>query len=126
MENLKKHVTKINVEMSGDTKRYLVSAKQGDKNTRHVIATLLNDGALYEIPEEARVIANIEKPDGKHVYNDCDFSGAVVTLVLTNQILAVAGTAFCDIEVRSPDNEQVITSASFTIEIEKHREMRMQ
>ena len=119
MENLKKHVTKINVEMSGDTKRYLVSAKQGDKSTRHVIATLLNDGALYEIPEEARVIANIEKPDGKHVYNDCDFSGAVVTLVLTNQILAVAGTAFCDIEVRSPDNEQVITSASFTIEIEK-------
>ena len=96
MENLKKHVTKINVEMSGDTKRYLVSAKQGDKSTRHVIATLLNDGALYEIPEEARVIANIEKPDGKHVYNDCDFSGAVVTLVLTNQILSVAGTAFCD------------------------------
>lgn len=119
MENLKKHVTKINVEMSGDTKRYLVSAKQGDKSTRHVIATLLNDGALYEIPKEARVIANIEKPDGKHVYNDCEFSGAVVTLVLTNQILAVAGTAFCDIEVRTPDNEQVITSASFTIEIEK-------
>lgn len=119
MENLKKHVTKINVEMSGDTKRYLVSAKQGDKSTRHVIATLLNDGALYEIPEEARVIANIEKPDGKHVYNDCEFSGAIVTLVLTNQILAVAGTAFCDIEVRTPDNEQVITSASFTIEIEK-------
>ena len=119
MENLKKHVTKINVEMSGDTKRYLVSAKQGDKSTRHVIATLLNDGALYEIPEEARVIANIEKPDGKHVYNDCEFSGAIVTLVLTNQILAVAGTALCDIEVRTPDNEQVITSASFTIEIEK-------
>lgn len=119
MENLKKHVTKINVEMSGDTKRYLVSAKQGDKSTRHVIATLLNDGALYEIPKEARVIANIEKPDGKHVYNDCEFSGAVVTLVLTNQILAVAGTAFCDIEVRTQDNEQVITSASFTIEIEK-------
>ena len=42
-----------------------------------------------------------------------------MTVELTNQALAAAGTAYCDIEIRTSDNSQIITSASFTIEIEK-------
>lgn len=34
MAALTKLTTNINLEMSGDTKRYLVSAKQGDKGRR--------------------------------------------------------------------------------------------
>ncbi|MFR5084304.1 MAG: BppU family phage baseplate upper protein [Anaerobutyricum hallii] len=37
---------------------------------------------------------------------------------MTNQALAASGTAYCDIEIRTSDDSQVITSASFTIEIE--------
>lgn len=119
MAELERLTTRINIEMTGDTKRYLVSAKQGDKATRYVIAKLLNDGKAYTIPSGARVVFNAQKPDGKHVYNTCTYSGSEVTVELTNQTLAAAGTAYCDIEVRTGDNTQLITSASFTIEIEK-------
>lgn len=111
--------TNISLEMSGDTKFYMVSAKQGDKATRYVIAKLLNNGAEYTIPQGSRAVVNIKKPDGKHVYNTCSFSGSEVTVELTNQALAASGTAYCDIEIRTSDNTQVITSASFTIEIEE-------
>lgn len=110
--------TLINIEMSGDTKRYLVSAKQGDKATRFIVARLLNNGEPYTIPTGARVVINIEKPDGKYVYNTCSYSGSDVTVELTNQALAASGTAYCDIEIRTSDDSQVITSASFTMEIE--------
>lgn len=119
MAALERLTTRINIEMTGDTKRYLVSAKQGDKATRYIAAKLLNDGTAYTIPTGARVAFNVKKPDGKHVYNTCAYSGSEVTVELTNQTLAAAGTAYCDIEVRTSDNTQLITTASFTIEIEK-------
>lgn len=119
MATLMKLTTRINIEMSGGTKRYLVSAKQGDRATRYVIAKLLNDGVEYTIPTGARVVFNVKKPDGKHIYNTCSYSGSEVTVELTNQTLAAAGTAYCDIEVRTSDDKQLITSASFTIEIEE-------
>lgn len=119
MAALERLTTRINIEMTGDTKRYLVSAKQGDKATRYIVVKLLNAGKEYTIPTGAQVAINVEKPDGKHVYNTCTCSGSEVTVELTNQTLAVAGTAYCDIEVRTSDNTQIITSASFTIEIEK-------
>ena len=118
MAALTKLTTNINLEMSGDTKRYLVSAKQGDKATRFIVARLLNNGEPYTIPTGARAVINITKPDGKHVYNTCSYSGSDVTVELTNQALAASGTAYCDIEIRTSDDSQVITSASFTIEIE--------
>jgi len=118
MAALTKLTTNINLEMSGDTKRYLVSAKQGDKATRFIIARLLNNGEPYTIPTGARAVINIAKPDGKHVYNTCSYSSSDVTVELTNQALAASGTAYCDIEIRTSDDSQVITSASFTIEIE--------
>jgi len=111
--------TNINLEMSGDTKLYMVSAKQGDKATRYVVAKLLNDGSEYTIPSGTRAVVNIKKPDGKRVYNTCTYSGSAVTVELTNQTLAASGTAYCDIEIRTADDSQVITSASFTIEIEE-------
>lgn len=119
MAALTKLTTNINLEMSGDTKRYLVSAKQGDKATRFIVAKLLNNGEPYTIPTGSRAVINIAKPDGKHVYNTCTYSGSDVTVELTNQALAASGTAYCDIEIRTSDDSQIITSASFAIEIEK-------
>ena len=106
MAALTKLTTNINLEMSGDTKRYLVSAKQGDKATRFIVARLLNNGEPYAIPTGARAVINITKPDGKHVYNTCSYSGSDVTVELTNQALAASGTAYCDIEIRTSDDSQ--------------------
>lgn len=115
---LKRLTTDIEIELSGETRLYLVSAKQGDKATRYVSALLLNKGIEYEIPAAAHVIANIRKPDGKFCYNDCTRDGNRVLVELTNQALAAAGTATCDIEIRSSDDGEILSSASFTIEIE--------
>lgn len=119
MTKLNRLVTKINIEMTGGTRPYLVSAKQGDKATRYILAKLLDNGKVYVIPVEARAVINIKKPDGKRVYNSCEHDTTEVVIELTNQILAAAGTAYCDIEIRTEDNTQVITSASFEIEIEE-------
>ena len=59
MAALTKLTTNINLEMSGDTKRYLVSAKQGDKATRFIVAKLLNNGEPYTIPTGSRAVINI-------------------------------------------------------------------
>ena len=119
MSDLQKMTTKFNLEMSGDTKKYMVSAIQGDRATRRIVVKLMNDGEPYVIPNQAFVNVNITKPDGKSVYNACEHSGAEVTIELTSQALAAAGTALCDVEVRSADDSQIITSASFEIEIER-------
>lgn len=115
---LERVTQKFEIEMSGSTKQYMVSAKQGDRATRYVEVTLLSSGEPYTIPNGSSVTAYIRKPDRKRVYTACTFSGAVVTLELTSQTLAAAGTARCEIEVKSADLEQVITSVTFEIEIE--------
>jgi hypothetical protein len=115
---LTKLYTNITLEMSGDTKMYMVSAKQGDKATRYIVAKLVNNGVEYTIPTGSRVVVNIKKPDGKRVYNTCSYTDSTVTVGLTNQALAAAGTAYADIEIRTSDDTQVISSVSFTVEIE--------
>lgn len=114
-----KLITDITLELTGETKRYGVVAKQGDKATRFIRITLKNNGQDFEIPAGMKVIANIQKPDRKCCYNTCSYSGSTVTMELTNQALAVAGTAECDIEIRDANDEMVLSSQAFTIEIEK-------
>ena len=106
------------MEMSGDIKKYMVSAVQGDRATRCVLVKLVNNGEPYMIPDGARAIVNIKKPDGKFVYNTCTYSGNEVTIDLTSQALAASGTAYCNVEIRTADDTQIITSATFEIEIE--------
>lgn len=109
---------RIQIEMSGSTKRYMVSAKQGDKATRYIEVTLLNNGKEYLIPEGSLVTSYVRKPDGKRVYASCEFGDAKVIVSLNSQTLAAAGTALCEVEVRTSDMTQVITSVTFEIEIE--------
>ncbi len=111
-------ITPISIDLYGETKYYLVSAKQGDKATRYVRATLMNNGVEFEIPTDATIIANIKKPDGKFCYNECRIDDNKVMVELTNQALAAAGTAYCDIEIRRNTDAEILSSASFTIEIE--------
>lgn len=110
--------TEIKIDLYGETKLYEVSAKQADKATRIVSVALLNNGAEYKIPQDAMIIVNVRKPDGKYCFNDCKQEDNHVLIELTNQMLAAAGTATAEVEIRNEDGSQVLTSASFTIEIE--------
>lgn len=113
-----KLVTEISIDLYGETKEYLVSAKQNDKNTRKIHVTLLSNGVPYEIPSDSVLIINVKKPDGKYVYNQCTLQNNVVVVDMTNQMLAASGTATADINIKTKDNSQILSSASFTIEIE--------
>ena len=116
--SLNRVIKRLKIEMSGSTKQYQVSAKQSDRATRYVEIQLLNQGEEYEIPPGSNVTAYIKKPDLKRAYSPCTFSGSVVTMELTSQTLAAAGTALAEIEVKSGDMTEVITSCTFEIEIE--------
>lgn len=114
-----KLITDINLELTGETKRFEVQAKQGDKGTRFVRVSLTNNGAEFEMPSGVTVIANIQKPDRKFCFNECTLEENKVLVPLTNQALAVAGTAECDIEIRDSGGNLILSSQAFTIEIEK-------
>lgn len=117
-----KMITDVSVDLYGEEQFYLVSAKQGDRATRFVRVQLMNNGNEFEIPEDAILYTNIKKPDGKFCYNECERDEQYknrVMVQLTNQALAAAGTAHCDIEIRSKGNQLILSSQAFTIEIEK-------
>ncbi len=118
MENQMQMITDVKIDLYGEVQYYMVSAKQGDKATRYIRVQLMNNGNEFQIPDSVRMIANIKKPDGKFCYNECVKADNRVMVQLTNQALAAAGTAYCDIEMRSRDGELILSSAAFTIEIE--------
>lgn len=113
-----KMVTDIQIDLYGEMQYYMASAKQGDKATRYMRVQLMNNGNEFQIPDDVILIANIKKPDGKFCYNECERENNRVMVQLTNQALAAAGTAFCDIEMRSSSGELILSSAAFTLEIE--------
>ena len=115
-----KTVTEITLDVEGECLHYLVSAKQGDKSTRYIKARIVHDGADITVPSGVTVRANIRKPDGKTCYNECTWeSNNYAVLCLTNQALAAAGTAYCDFELRDANDVHILSTQSFTIEVER-------
>ncbi|WP_300801302.1 BppU family phage baseplate upper protein, partial [uncultured Acetatifactor sp.] len=112
-------ITDVQIDLYGEKQYYKASAKQGDKNTRYLRVQLMNNGNEFQIPDDVILIANIKKPDGKFCYNECMKRENRVMVQLTNQALAAAGTAYCDIEMRDENGELILSSAVFTIEIEQ-------
>ena len=105
----------IKVDLYGDTQHFAVAAKQMDMGTRYVGVTLLEDGVVYEIPDNAEIIINMTKPDKTHVHNDGEKSGNEALVPLTREMLMVHGTAQCEIQLYQ--NGALLTSATFEMEI---------
>lgn len=105
----------IAVDLYGDVKRYAVAAKQMDMRTRYVGVTLMIDGVTWEIPKNVEAVIAAKKPDGTQVWNDCILTGNEVIAPFSREMLAVHGTALCDVELYQ--NGVVLTSASFEVEI---------
>lgn len=49
----------IKVDLYGDTQHFAVAAKQMDMGTRYIGVTLMEDGVVYEIPDNVEVIINM-------------------------------------------------------------------
>ena len=57
------------------------------------------------------------KPSGKMVYNNCNIKGNVVTIDLTNQLLAEQGLVACQLEFI--EAESSVSSYEFVLEVER-------
>lgn len=114
-------IKRIDIDASAETKEYLVQAKQGDKGTRFVSVLIVEDGKEYEPPEDADLIANFTKADGKFAFNHAKIDeGNRILVELTSQVLAIPGKVICEVEVRAKDSSQILTSCAFTIEVGKN------
>ena len=89
----------IKVDLYGDTQHFAVAAKQMDMGTRYIGVTLMEDGVVYEIPDNVEVIINMTKPDKTHVHNDGEKSGNEALIPLTRGMLQVHGTALCEVQL---------------------------
>lgn len=107
----------IKLDIASNMSPPTVYAKQLDKSTRYVEATILQNGVPYTIPEGATARIRILKPDGTAVYNTATVSNNAVTAELTSQTLAVGGIATAEMGLYKDD--QILSTFVFYIKIER-------
>ncbi len=121
MAELKKVVKHITVDTAAPVQNCAARVKRGDRGTRYLSVLICDGRKEYEIPPDAVLRINWEKPDGHFCYNAAEKEDGTnrVLVELTSQMLAVPGMAECDIEVLSADAVQLLSSAVFSVEIEE-------
>ena len=82
---------KITIELDGKSPFEYVVMKQGDKGSRILAVSLLQNKQPYEIPTCCTARIKYYKPDGNPVLNDCTLSGNEILVTYTEQMLAAAG-----------------------------------
>ena len=107
----------IKLDVASNMSPPTVYAKQLDKSTRYVKATILQNGVPYTIPEGATARIRILKPDGTAVYNTATVSNNEVTAELTSQTLAVGGIATAEMGLYKDD--QILSTFVFYVRIER-------
>ena len=111
-------VTKaIALDFGRDTTPITVFAKQRDKQSRFIEITPLNSGQSYELGEGITARLHLTKPDKHTVLNAAAIAGGKITVELTEQALAVAGTAVAEIGLYK--GEALLSSQTFYIDIER-------
>lgn len=91
---------KVTLNLSGEELFAPIFARQGDLNSRIVEATLQFGEALYEIPENTKVVVTYRSANGKNDIHDGAVSGAnTVTFPLIPLLLSAPGRARCDVEL---------------------------
>ncbi len=110
--------TEITLELAYEQVSEVVYAKQGDKETRRVIVSLTERGKPYVISEGVSAYVYVRKPDKKHCYHQCQIEDGKIVIELTNQMLAVSGTASSEVQLRGSDGK-ILTTATFVLHIAK-------
>lgn len=93
---------------------YIV-VKQGDKGSRVIAITLLQNKQAYSIPSGTTARVKYYKPDGNEVLNDCTISNNKILMTYTEQMLASAGVGKGEIMLTKDSKE--LKSATFYTKI---------
>ena len=105
---------RLDVGKPGSQARIYV--KDGDTNSRQIVAHLYHNGKPYELDENTRVVLRATKPDGTVVFDSCKVVGNTVQHVLSSQTIAVTGDIACEFTVYGTDND-VLFSPFFDISV---------
>lgn len=107
----------ISLDFGRDTLPITIFAKQYDKESRIVNITPLNCGQSYELESGTTARLQLTKPDNKTVVNDAIIKDGAIIVELTEQILAVSGTATAEIGLYK--GAALLSSQIFYIDIKK-------
>lgn len=109
----------ITLNLSGRNEYKYITAKQGDNESRYITVTLECDRNTLYMPEEGvTAVFRCIKPDGHSCLNPATLNqDGTVTVELSNQVLAVAGTVRADISLIKGD--AVLSAANFFIHVEE-------
>jgi hypothetical protein len=119
-----KIIKELNIEVTKPNVFQAIVAKQYDMNTRFIKATFVDCGERIDIPNSPTlsVVINAERIDGQSKGFDGEINeDGTVTVPLHSWMLELEGTVICDISVidTATDNEQKLTTTSFTLIVEK-------
>lgn len=112
---------KIYLDFARRTPPAVVFAKQGDKSSRYIEVTPLENGLSYLIP--AGVVAKFvcSRPDGHPVMNDYPtVENGKIIVPLTKETLAVAGECKASISLYDNSTGEVLSTQNFIIVIEEN------
>ena len=107
----------INLNLNTQYVLPIPTAQQGD-TARVLTFNILDKGVPFNL-EGKTVRAKILKPDNTKCYNDLTITNATggeCDLKLTNQVLAVAGTVNCQLEIK--EGEELLSTIIFSIDVE--------
>lgn len=105
----------ITVDLDDRSPFEYVVVKQGDKNSRIVAVTLLQNKQVYTIPTGTTARIKYYKPDGNEVLNNCTISANKILVTYTEQMLAASGTGKGEIMLTKDSKE--LKSATFYTKI---------
>ena len=106
---------KLVIELDGKSPFEYIVMKQGDKNSRILAITLVQNKQLYEIPDGCIARIKYYKPDGNPVLNDCTISDNEILVTYTEQMLAASGTGKGEIVLLKGEKE--LKSATYYTKI---------
>lgn len=107
----------IALDFGRDTLPITIFAKQYDKESRYVEIVPLECGKDYTLESGVTARLQLTKPDGHTVLKTATIANGVIKVELTEQTLAVAGTAVAEIGLYKGNS--LLSSQIFYIEIKR-------
>lgn len=112
-------IHKISLDIHKSETQVFIPMNQGE-NKRVIVISLTENGKPYTILKGCRAKFAAIKPDGTHIYNDCeiDVEKNVIVYRVTDQTLAAEGDVRCQIELIGDDGG-TLASPKFSLIVSK-------
>ena len=91
--------TYYDIDVSPGSVPLLIDCSQYDVDARTVYFNLISRSGVLVLPVGVKAEVRGTKPDGNGFSYDCTLSGTAVTVSITEQMCAVAGTVPCELVI---------------------------